>query len=109
MVVDTHLDPSMEIYQNTPISYRINIRAKGVILRRIILMSPLSHMAEMDQIIRRLSCLDQWPVGSLQINWMNPKPKYTWWHSLGLGLTVVLPQGHNKVISMSQRGLISFK
>ena len=29
-------------------------------------MSPLSHMAEMDQIIRRLSCLDQWPVAYLK-------------------------------------------
>ena len=70
MVVDTHLDPSMEIYQNTPISYRINIRARGVIPSQITLMSPLFHMAEMDQIIRRLSRLDQWPVGLLQIHWM---------------------------------------
>ena len=59
MVVDTHLDPSMEIYQKYPISYRINIRARGVIPRQITLMSPLSHMTEMDQIIRQLSCLDQ--------------------------------------------------
>ena len=68
MVVDTHLDPSMEIYQNTQISYRINIRARGVIPRQITLMSPLFHMAEVDQIILRLSCLDQWPVGLLQIH-----------------------------------------
>ena len=61
MVVDTHLDPSMEIYPNTPI--RIIIRARGVIARQTTLMLPLSHMAEMDQIIRRLSYLDQWPVG----------------------------------------------
>ena len=78
MVVDTHLDPSMEIYPNTQI--RLNIRMRGVIARQTTLMSPLSYMAEMDQIIRRLSCLDQWPVGLpvLQIHWMNPKPKYTW-------------------------------
>ena len=56
----------------------INIRARGVIPRQITLVSPLSHMAEMDQIIRRLSCLYQWPVGLPQIHWMNPKPKYTW-------------------------------
>ena len=75
MVVETRLDPSLETYQNTPISCRVNIRARGVIPHPIILMSTLSHMAEMDQITRPLSCLDQWPVGLLQIHWMNPKPK----------------------------------
>ena len=33
-------------------------------------MSPLSHMADMDQITQRLSCLNQWPV--VQIHMMNP-------------------------------------
>ena len=70
-------------------------------------MSPLSHMAEMDQISRQLSFLDQWPLGLLQIHWINPKPKYIW--CLRLGLTGVLPQGRNKVITRSQEGLISFK
>ena len=31
MMVDTHLDPSMEIYQNTPIGNRVNTRARAVI------------------------------------------------------------------------------
>ena len=57
MVVETHLDPSIEIYQNIPIRYRVNIRARGVIPHQITLVSPLSHMAEMDHITRRLSCL----------------------------------------------------
>ena len=56
MVVKTHLDPSMEIYQNTPRGHMVNIRARGVIPHQITLMSPLPHMAEMDQITRRLSC-----------------------------------------------------
>ena len=103
MVVDTHLDPSMKVYPNTPI--RINIRARGAIACQTTLMSPFSHMAEMDQIIRRLSCFDQWPVGLpvLQIHWMNPKPKYTWslvtWFGVGLdrGVTPRSQQGHLKV------------
>ena len=36
------------------------------------IMSPLSRMAEIDQMKKRLSCLDQWLV--LQIHLMNPKP-----------------------------------
>ena len=80
MVVETHLDPSMEIYQNTP-SYRVNIRDRGVIPHQISLMSPLSHMAEMDQITQRLSCLAQWPV--LQILMMNPNPST--YGDMGLG------------------------
>ena len=73
MVVETHLDPSMGIYQNTPRGcYMVNIRAGGVIPHQITMMSPLSHMAEMNQITQRLSCLDQRPV--LQIHMMNPSP-----------------------------------
>ena len=37
------------------------------------------------------------------------QPKFTWWHGLGLGFKVVLPQGHDKVISRSQQGQISLK
>ena len=72
MVVETYIDHSMEIYQKIPWGYRVNIRAGGVIPHQITLMSPLSHLAEMDQIIQRLSCLDQWPV--LQIKMKNPNP-----------------------------------
>ena len=35
-------------------------------------MSPLSHIAGMDQITKRLSCLDQWL--ELQIHLLNPNP-----------------------------------
>ena len=59
MVVETHLDPNMEIYQNIPISHMVDIRARGAIPYQITLMSPLSHMAEMDQITQRLSFLNQ--------------------------------------------------
>ena len=62
MVVETHPDPRMELYHNTPRDYRViqgNITAGGVIPHRITLMSPLSRMAGMDQITQRVSCLDQ--------------------------------------------------
>ena len=72
IVVETHLDPIMEIYQNTPGGYRLNTGAGGVIPYQITLMSPLSHMADMDQITQRLSCLKQWSL--LQIHMMNPNP-----------------------------------
>ena len=41
MGVETHQDPSMEIYQNTPRGYRVNIRAGGVIPHKITLMLPI--------------------------------------------------------------------
>ena len=41
MVIKTHIDHSMEIYQKTPLGYRVNIRAGGVIAHQITLMSPL--------------------------------------------------------------------
>ena len=110
MVVETHLDPSMEINQNTPRGYRVNTRAGGVIPHQITLVLPLSHMAGADQITQRLSCLNQW--SALQILMMNPNPiptNYTWRHVLGLGLTGVLPQGQKKVIARSQKGQISLK
>ena len=50
MVVETHLDPSMEMYQNTPRGYMVNTGAGGVIPHQITLISPLSHMTDMDQI-----------------------------------------------------------
>ena len=40
MVVETHLDPSMEIYQYTPRGYRANTRAGGVIPHQITFVSP---------------------------------------------------------------------
>ena len=43
MVVETHLDPSMEICQNTLRGYKVNIRVGGVIPHQITLMSPLPH------------------------------------------------------------------
>ena len=83
MVVETHLDPSMEIYQNTPGGYRLNTGTGGVIPNQITLMSPISHMA--DQITQRLSCLKQWSL--LQIHMMNTNSSslhmVTW---VGVGL-----------------------
>ena len=101
--------PAWKYNRSTPRGYRGNIRARGVIPHQITLMSPLSHMAEIDKITQRLSCLDQWPVGLLHTHWMNPKPKYTWWHGLGVGLdrgvTPRSQQGHLKVTE----GLVRFK
>ena len=67
MVVDTHLDPSMEIYQNTQISYSINIRARGVIPRQITLMSPLFHMGRSgpnDSTIVMFGPMASWPTSN---------------------------------------------
>ena len=72
MVVETHQDPRMELYNNIPRGYRGDIRAGGVIPHQITLLSPLSRMAGMDQMTKRLSCLDQWLV--LQIYLTNPNP-----------------------------------
>ena len=52
MVVETHLDPSIDIYQNNRISNRVNIRARGIIPHQITPISPLSHITGMDQITR---------------------------------------------------------
>ena len=58
MVVETRQDPRMELYHNTPRHTGGNIRAGGVIPHQITLMSALSRMAGMDQMTKRLSCLD---------------------------------------------------
>ena len=76
MVVETHLDPSTEIYQNTPRGYRVNTAAGGVIPHQMTLKSLLSHMADMDQITQRLSCLKHWSL--LQIHMMSPNPSTLW-------------------------------
>ena len=108
IVVETHQDPRMELYRHTPRNYRgRNIRAGGVILHLITLLSPLSRIAGMDQITKRLSCLDQWLV--LQIQLMNPNPNTHGDMGWGFGFAEVLPQGHDKVISMSQEGQINSK
>ena len=59
MMVVTHLDPNTEVHQKTPRGYGGNIGVGGVIPHYTTLMSPLSNMAEMDQITGRLSFLDQ--------------------------------------------------
>ena len=102
MVVETHPDLRMQLYHNTPRGYRDNIRARGVIPH--IIMSHRSRMAGMDQITKRLSCLDQWLV--LQIHLMNPNRStcgdMRWgWASQGY-YPKVMPrsdQGHGKVKS----------
>ena len=85
-----------------------NIGARGVIRHQINLMSPLSRMAGMDQIIKRLSCLAQWLV--LQIYLINPNPcthgDMGWgWASHGYYRKVMTrsSQGHRKVKSASIR------
>ena len=82
-----------------------NIRAGGVISHQITLMSPLSCMAGMDQITKRLSCLDQWLV--LQIHLMNPSPSrplhMVTWVGAGLhrGYYPKVMTGHHKVTGRS--------
>ena len=72
MVGETHQNPRMELYHNTREVTGGNISAGGVIPHQINLLSPLSRMARMDQMTKRLSCLDQWLV--LQIHLMNSNP-----------------------------------
>ena len=97
-----HLPPIYYIYcrEITPVdSTRVHVhcrcthtnailKAQWVIPYQITLVSPISHMADMDQIIQRLSCLNQWPV--LQILMMNPNPSThgdIGWVRLGRGVT----------------------
>ena len=49
------------------------------------------------------------PMVSTSNKYDESQPKCTWLHGLGLGLTGVLPQCHNKVITRSQEGQISLK
>ena len=59
MMVVTHLSPNTEVLQKKPRGYEANIRVGRVIPHQTTLMSPLSNMAEMDQITGRLSFLDK--------------------------------------------------
>ena len=63
-MVLTHLDPNTEVHGTYPNSLGGGggggkIGVGGVIPHQITLMSPLSNMAEVDQITDRLSWLDQ--------------------------------------------------
>ena len=78
--------------------------AGGIIPHQITLLSPLSRMAGMDQMTKRVSCLDQCLV--LQIHWMNPNPSTCgdmgWgWASQGYYPKVMTrsSQGHREVKS----------
>ena len=71
-------------------------------------MSPLPRMAGMDQITKRVSCLDQWLV--LQIHVMNPNRSThgdmsSGWASQGYYPKVMTmsSQGHMKVKSAPNR------
>ena len=60
MMVVTHLSPNTEVHQKkTPRGDGGNIGVGRVIPHQTTLMSPLSNMAEIDQITGRLSFLDQ--------------------------------------------------
>ena len=59
MMVVTHLGPHGEVHQKTPRSYGGDVGVGRVIPHQTTFMSPLSNMAEMDQITGRLSFLDQ--------------------------------------------------
>ena len=71
-------------------------------------MSLLTHMAEIDQMTKRLSCLDQWLV--LQTHLINPNPSthgdMGWgWASQGYYPKVITgsSQGHREVKSALNR------
>ena len=60
MIVETQLDTNNELYQTYLKGYRGDIGFGEVIPQQITHMSPLSEIAEIDQITKRLPCLDQW-------------------------------------------------
>ena len=105
MMVVTHLYPNTEVHQKTPRGYGANIGVGGVIPYHTTLMSPLSNMAEMDQITGRLSFLDQCPALQLKLIKPNHSTHVVTW--VGAVLHGLLPQGHGEVISRSQQGQIS--
>ena len=67
-------------------------------------MSPLSRIAGMGQITKRLSCLDKWLV--LQIHLMNPYPSshsHMGWGWADMGVTLKSQKGHLKVTGKSNQ------
>ena len=104
MMVVTHLDPNTEVHQKTPRGYGGNLGVGGVIPHHTTLMSPLSNMAEMDQITGRLSFLDQCPALPLKLI----KPNHSThcdmgWGCASWGATPKSWQGHLKVTARSNQ------
>ena len=104
MMVVTHLDTNTVVHQKTPRGYGGNIGVGGVLPHHTTLMSPLSNMAEMDQITGRLSFLDQCPALPLKLI----KPNHSAHGDIGWGCASwgATPRSY-KIISRSQQGKIS--
>ena len=77
IVVENQLDSSMEIKPKHPRGYRGNISAEGVIPHQMTLMPPLSHIAEMDQIINSTIVMFG-PMATISNILDESQPKYTW-------------------------------
>ena len=69
-MVLVHLDPNTEVHRTYPNWGYVGVG--GVLPHQITRMSPLSNMAEMDEITGRLSWLDQWPVLPVKVMKLNP-------------------------------------
>ena len=77
MVVENQLDPSMEIQPKHTRGYRGSISAGGVIPHQMTLMPPLSHIADMDQIIHSTIVMFG-PMATTSNTLDESQPKYTW-------------------------------
>ena len=60
MIVETQLDTNNELYQTYPNRLQGWYRVWRGYTQQITHMSPLFEIAEIDQITKRLPCLDQW-------------------------------------------------
>ena len=77
-MVETHKDPQNGAIPQHPERLQGgSVSTGGVIPHKITLMSPLSCMAGMYQMTKRLSCLDQW-LKSTSNTFDESQPKYTW-------------------------------
>ena len=101
MMVVTCLGPSTEEHQKTPRGYGGNIGVGGVIPHHT---TPMSLISKMDQIIGRLSFLDQSPALPLKL--IKPKPSThgeKGWGCAKWGATPRSWQGHLKVTARSNQ------
>ena len=82
MVVESHLDPNIEICQNTLRGAGANIRAGGIIPNQITLMSPFPHNYGRNGPNYSTIVMFR-PMANTSNTYAESQPKYTW---VGVGL-----------------------
>ena len=78
MVVETYLDPSMEICQNTPGGYRVNTVAGGGIPHQITLISPSFSYGRHGTNNSTIVKFETMVITSNTSTYDESQPKYTW-------------------------------